>query len=530
LNRALALKPGLAKAWLEGGIVLRELGRLGEAFGTVNKAVELDPALAEAWFEIGSLELKRKNYPDALSAFRRAAELRPGMAGVEGACFRAQMAIFDWQGFEIQRENLLASFRAGNPVLPPFFFVAVFDQPEDQLRCARMWAWPASAQTVWKGERYDHPRIRIAYMSADFHEHPVAVQIAGMLEHHDRSRFEITGISVGPKDESKMRKRLQAGFERFIDAAALSDAKIADLVRELETDILVDLSGATEGARTRVYAKRCAPIQVNYLGYPGTMGTDYHDYIIADRTIIPEHHRQHYSEKVVYLPNSYMPTDDTREISEARFARAELGLPADAFVYCCFNNNYKISPAVFDIWMRILARVDGSVLWLHERAARAADSLRREASARGVDPERLVFAERMPRLADHLARHRAADLFIDTFPFNAHTTAVDALWAGLPVLTCMGESFAGRVAGSLLHAIGLPELIATTAEEYERRAIELGADIGQLQALKQQLVRNRQATPLFATASFTRGIEDAFIRMHERHFAGLAPDHIDLSR
>jgi len=530
IDRALALNPGLAKAWLEGGIVLRELGRLDQAFGAFTKAIELDPGLAQGWFEIGGMELKRKNFPVALSAFRKAAELHPGMTGVDGSRFRIKMMTFDWREFETERAALLASFRAGSPVMPPFFFISVFDAPEDQLRCARMWAWPAEPQPVWKGERYDHERLRIAYLSGDFHEHPVGIQIAGLLEQHDRSRFEVSGISVGLEDDSPTRRRLQAAVERFVDAVALSEDKIADLVRELEIDILIDLSGPTEGARTGVLAKRCAPIQVSYLGYPGTMGTEYHDYVIADRIVIPEHHRLHYSERVVYLPNSYMPTDDKRDISEAQFTRAELGLPLEGVVYCCFNNNYKVTPTVFDIWMRILARVDGSVLWLHERAAQAANNLRMEAAARGIGPERLVFAQRLPRLADHLARHRAADLFLDTLPFNAHTTAVDALWAGLPVLTRIGESFAGRVAASLLESIGLPELIATSAGEYERRAIELGSDRAKLEVIRQRLASNRLTTPLFATERFTRGIENAYVQMYERHCAGLAPDHIDVSR
>lgn len=525
-QRALALDPGLARAWLQGGIVLREMGRNAEAFDAVRKALDLDPGLEDGWVELGALELKGRNYPAALAAYARARELHPGLPGVDGTCFRIKTLTFDWTDFDAEREALLASFRAGVPVLPPFLFVAVFDGPEDQLHCARMWAWPADPQPAWQGERYDHERLRIAYLSADFHEHPVAVQIAGMIEHHDRSRFEVTAISVGSKDDSDMRKRLQAGFDRFVDAAAMSDREVADLARKLEIDILVDLSGATEGGRPRVLAKRCAPIQVNYLGYPGTMGTDYHDYILADRIVIPEHHRRHYSEKVVHLPDSYMVTDDTREISETRFTRAELGLPAEAIVYCCFNNNYKISPAMFDIWMRILARVEGSVLWLHQRAAPAADALRREAAARGIAPERLIFADRMPRLADHLARHRAADLFLDTIPFNAHSTAVDALWAGLPVVTRLGESFAGRVAASLLHAVGLPELIATTADDYERLAVELGSDGAKLQALKQRLADNRLTAPLFATARFTRAVEDAFVEMHQRHRAGLPPDHL----
>ncbi len=298
-----------------------------------------------------------------------------------------------------------------------------------------------------------------------------------------------------------MRQRLQASFERFIEAQPYSDSQIANLIKELEIDILVDLAGFTTNSRTSIFAKRPAPIQVNYLGYPGTMGAEYIDYIIADRIVIPEDQHEFYSEKIAYLPSSYQVNDAKRSIADRAFTRTELGLPLTGFVYCCFNNNYKITPRVFDSWMRILKQVEGGVLWLLEGNAKAASNLRKEAVARGVDAERLIFANHMP-LPDHLARHRLADLFLDTLPYNAHTTASDALWAGLPVLTCLGETFAGRVAASLLNAIGLPELISATLEAYEQMAIDLATQPENLAVIKRKLAENRRGTPLFDTKLF----------------------------
>ena len=342
-----------------------------------------------------------------------------------------------------------------------------------------------------------------------------------------QSRFEMTAISIGPDDNSEMRQRLKHSFDHFIDATILSDEEIASRIRVTEIDILIDLKGFTQDARTNVFARRPAPIQANYIGYPGTMGAEYIDYIIADQTVIPENSKQYYLEKIVYLPTSYQVNDSKRFISDKAFTRTQLGLPPTGFVFCSFNNNYKITPRIFDCWMRILKQVESSVLWLLEDNPTAASNLRKEATTRGVNPERLIFAKRLP-IAEHLARHRLADLFLDTLPYSAHTTASDALWAGLPVLTCLGETFAGRVAASLLNAIGLPELIAATPEAYEQMAIDLATHPEKLAVIKRKLAENRLTTPLFDTKLFTKHIEAAYIAMYERHQAGLAPDHISI--
>jgi protein O-GlcNAc transferase len=351
--------------------------------------------------------------------------------------------------------------------------------------------------------------------------------MAQLFELHDRAEFEIFGFSFGPAADDEMRRRLTAAFKRLIDVKDKSDKEIADLVRNLQIDIAVDLKGFTEQSRTGIFAHRAAPVQVNYLGFPGTMGADYIDYIIADRTLIRSEEREFYTEKVVHLPHSYQVNDRTRNISDRRFTRDELGLPPDAFVFCCFNNSFKITPDVFDVWMKLLTQVDGSVLWLLESNATSVNSLRAEAARRGIGSERLVFAKQLA-LSEHLARHALADLFLDTFYYNAHTTASDALWAGLPLITRLGDTFAGRVAASLLNAVGLPELIARTSDEYEQLALEFANDRSKLLLMKKRLMDNRLNCPLFDTKLFTKHIESAYRKMWERHRMNLKPDHLSV--
>jgi predicted O-linked N-acetylglucosamine transferase (SPINDLY family) len=349
--------------------------------------------------------------------------------------------------------------------------------------------------------------------------------MAELFERHDRSRFEIIGFSFGPPANDIWRQRLKKAFDRFFDVRTRTDKEIAALAREWEIDIAVDLKGHTQDARIGMFALRPAPVQVNYLGYPGTLGADYMDYLIADSMLIPQEHQPYYNEKIVYLPHTYQTNNSTKVISDRPFSRAELGLPDDAFVFCCFNNSFKITPDLFDIWMRLLQAVPGSMFWLLEGNTGVGRNLRLEAGKRGVSADRLVFAPPM-ELADHLARLRQADLFLDTFYCNAHTTASDALWAGLPVLTSLGNTFAGRVAASLLKAIGLPELITPSHAEYEALALELATQPGRLACLRRKLALNKTTHPLFDTARFTRHLEAAYLRMHERSRAGLPPDHI----
>ena len=349
---------------------------------------------------------------------------------------------------------------------------------------------------------------------------------ARLYEMHDRSRFEIVAFSSGPDTGDAMRRRLASAFDRFLDVQGESDLAVARRAREMEIDIAIDLGGFTQGSRPGVLALRAAPVQAGFLGYLGTMGAEYIDYLIADRTLIPEASRAHYSERIVDLP-SYQPNDATRPVADRHFTRGELGLPPSGFVFCCFNNSYKITPEVFDSWMRILQGVEGSVLFLYAGDPHVEPNLRREAAARGVDSGRLIFGERLPA-QEYLARYRAADLALDTFPYNAGTTASDALWAGVPLVTLAGESLAGRVAASVLHAVGLPELVTTTREEYEALAVGLATDPEQLAGVRRKLDRNRPMAPLFDSALFARRLETAYTLMYERHHAGERPAHIDV--
>ena len=527
-DKAIALKPDFAEAYNNRGVALKDLKRSADALASYDKAIALKPDFAEAYNNRGVALKDLKRPVDALASYDRAIALKPDLAEVEGLRLLTKMQLCDWSNFDAECRHLILSVRNGNVITQPFTFLNFSSSPGDQFQCAKLWItnkYPPFDKPIWQGDRYDHDRIRVAYLSADFGEHAVSLLAAGMFECHDKSRFDVTAISLGPDDNSKMRQRLKASFEHFIDANTYSDDQIANLIRSMEVDILVDLMGFTGDSRTSICARRSAPIQVNYLGYPGTMGAQYIDYIIADRIVISENQHEFYSEKIVFLPNSYQPNDRERHIADRIFTRAEVGLPQEGFVFCCFNNNYKILPDIFDIWMRILKQVVGSVLWILEDNATASTNLRKEAVARGVSAERLIFAKRVPP-SDHLARHRLADLFLDTLPYNAHTTASDALWAGLPVLTCLGETFAGRVAASLLNAIRLPELITTTLEDYERLAIELATNPEKLARIKRTLADNRLTTPLFDTKLFTRHIEAAYSAMYERHKVGLAPDHI----
>jgi protein O-GlcNAc transferase len=410
-------------------------------------------------------------------------------------------------------------------VSAPFALLALPSSAEDQLQCAQRYMKDLPAYPpVWLGETYLHDRIRVAYLSADFrNNHPVAYLTAGLFEHHDHSRFEITGISIGPTDDSLLRRRLEGAFEHFVDAKDKTEVDIANLIKNREIDILVDLMGHTLDSRLGVLARRPAPIQVHYLGYAGTTAANFIDYILADKIVIPEEHRAFFTEEVVWLPGSYLVNDNRRRVAEKMPTRAECGLPENALVYCSFNNAYKIAPSIFDIWLRLLRATTGSVLWLSELNPTAQANLRREADRCGINPQRLIFAPKVTDNADHLARQRLADLFLDTLPYNAHTTASDALWAGLPVLTCLGETFAGRVAASLLRAIGLPELITTSLDEYEALALKLANDPALLAIIKSKLSQNRETYPLFDTARFTRHIEAAYVAIWERCQRGEPP-------
>jgi predicted O-linked N-acetylglucosamine transferase (SPINDLY family) len=524
-DRAIALKPDNADTFFNRAIALAELDRMAEALESYSRAITLDPDHAGARYNRGSALVGLRRLDEAIVDFERALASGEEHDDLEGTYLHALMHLCDWRDFDDLCAGINADVAAGRAAIIPFQLLAVPSTPAAQLECARIFVrkkHPPYPQPVWRGERYAHERIRVAYLSANLNDHPVAHLAAGMLARHDRSRFETFAISFGPDRPDEMRNRLKGSFDRFIDANLMSDQEAARLLRDLEVDIAVDLNGFTDGSRPNVFAQKPAPVQVNYLGYVGTQ--EYCDYIIADRFVIPDDTRVHYSEKVVYLPESFMANDSGRRISERVPSRAEAGLPERGFVFCCFNNSYKITPDLFDVWMRLLREIEGSILWLSTGNATAPTNLRREAERRGVAGERLVFAPKVARNEDHLARVGLADLFLDTLYYNAHTTAADALWTGVPVLTCPGVTFAGRVAGSLLGAVGLPELITTSLADYEALALRLAREPQRLADLRRKLAHNRRSFPLFDTDRFTRHIEAAYTTMWERAERGEPPE------
>jgi protein O-GlcNAc transferase len=557
--QAVKLKPDYVEAINNAGIALQELGRSDEAISAHRQAVGLRPTYAEARnnlgvallaqlrFEEASTELQqalvlKPDYPEAyynigsacrelgkldaaIVAYDAALRLRPNYSEAFSQLVYHRWRACDWTNYEADQEKLLDTVRRGVARVPPFHLFATQALPVDQLECARQWAKPIAPPP---GDVFRHSpsaergRIRLGYLSGDFHQHATAHLTAELFERHDRAAFEVIAYSYGGDDMSPMRRRLDRAFDRFVDVRALSYRQAAERIRTDEVDILIDLKGYTYRARPQIIAYRPAPVQVSYLGYPASMGADFVDYIVVDSHVVPDTESVFFSEKLVRLPGCYQVNDSRRAISASPPSRQDCGLPPDALVFCSFNNSYKITPVFFDIWMRLLAAVPGSVLWLLEANDLVRRNLRREAERRGIVADRLVFAPLLPP-AEHLARHRQADLFLDTLPCSAHTTASDALWTGLPVLTCTGGSFAGRVAGSLLMAIGLPELITGSLEEYEQLALDLAGSPRRLIELRERLQQNRGKTALFDPCRFARNIEAAYVQMWSAWWAGAKP-------
>ena len=524
-RRAIEVAPRNPNAHLNLGNALALLNRHEEALVCYERVLALDPNSAEALnYEGNSLNaLNRQS--EAVVRFEKAVALDPCVTEALSSLVYAKQRRWDWAELAEQRQSLLDRVRARQYVANPFALLGICDDPELHQKAARAYARETlpPAPVAQAPQATPREKLRIGYFSADFHNHATMHLLAGVLECHDRDAFEIHAFSYGPEIEDAMRARARATVDQFHECTRLSDGAIIAAARYAGIDIAIDLKGYTQDARLAPFAQRLAPVQVSYLGYPGTIGADFLDYILADATVLPMDQQRFYDEKIVHLPDSYQANDDRRVIAPGAPLRAEAGLPADGFVYCCFNNAYKVTPEVFASWMRILNAVPGSVLWLLSSDAEAMDRLRAVAAGQGIEPARLVFAPNLPS-AKHLARHRLADLFLDTLPYNAHTTASDALWAGLPVLTQMGQAFAGRVAASLLNAVGLPELITRDAAAYEALGIALGRDPARVAALKAKLAAAIPAAPLFNTPRFTRHLESAYRMMWQRHAAGLPPE------
>lgn len=524
--------PSDATAYNNLGFALNALKQYEAALDAFDKATQLDPNMAIAWVNKAcTLEFMHR-HQEALSACEQALELDPTYPNLAGRLGHARLYLCDWQHADHDRARVIEATNQGLPACDPFRIISFSDQAAHQQALARSWlksrppTWTPEAWPDIRAQRHEG-RIRVGYFSADFHHHATTLLMAQMLELHDKSRFEVIGISFGPPREDAMRQRLRKAFDSFHDVMAMDDDKAAMLARSLNLDIAIDLKGHTLDNRIDIFRRRVAPVQISYLGFPGTLGGPFMDYILADQMLIPDPLRHYYDEKVIRIPGTYQANDASRSTPQTPPNRGNLGLPNDGFVFCCFNNNYKITPEIFDIWMRLLRNTPGSVLWLLADNETASANLRHEASARGVDPSRVIFAPRVS-WEEHLARQRAADLFLDTTPCNAHTTASDALRVGLPVLTCTGTAFASRVAASLLHAQGLDELITADLSSYEVLAQELARSPQRMSALRLKCEAAIETGLMLNSLAHVRAIESAYEAVVNRAWDGKAPDHIDV--
>ncbi|MDA8881569.1 tetratricopeptide repeat protein [Alphaproteobacteria bacterium] len=523
-NQALSLKPDYANAWYNKGNTLHKQGKPDEAIVSYKKALSFKPDHADGFNNMGAALLRKGELVEAIASYSRALAIKPDYEAVRAQKLHQQAHICDWPGIEVDEARLAEIGTARQSVLP-FTLLSFEDAPQRHRIRSKLYAQekvPYNILPLNTRHFLKPKKIRIGYFSTDFREHPVAYLIAKVFQLHNRDKFEIFGYSLYGNEKSAVRRRVAKSFDCFINVQDMSDKDVALRARQDKIDIAIDLTGYTENGRIGIFAHRAAPIQINFLGYPGTLGADFIDYIIADPIVIPSTQRSAYSEKIIYLPHTYQPNDNTRVTSQKVSTRAEMGLPESSFVFCCFNNNYKISPVEFDIWMRLISKVEGSVLWLLKSNRWAEQNLLQEAEKRGIKKDRLVFAEKLPP-HEHLARHKHADLFIDTFNYNAHTTASDALWVGLPIVTKMGQGFATRVAGSLLNAIGLPELITKNEQDYESLILELATNPDRLSKVKEKLKANCFTHPLFDTEQYTKYLEDGYQQTYQNYCEGHQP-------
>lgn len=529
-EQALKINPQHADALIYRGIVLELLERPADALDSYNAALGLRPEHPDILFNRTSALMSLGRHREVIADCDKILRANPHFKYAGGARLYAKLHACDWSNRDSEIAEAVAAQRAGHPVLQPLQAVAMLTSGTDLLESSRIWVsqqFPAQEQPLWHGEIYRHDRIRLAYVSGDFGEHPVTTLAAGVFEQHDRAQFELTAISTRPNSAGPMRHRLHDAFDRFIDLDHHSGREIAQTIRNLEIDIVVDLMGHTLGAPTSVFAQRAAPVQVAWLGFPGSSGAPYIDYIIADRTVIPGDHQSCYSEKLVWLPHGCFPNDSKRALPQAPSLQ-DAGLPETGFVFCNFGKSLKFAPDVFAVWMRLLAQVPGSILWLARCESETAGNLQRAAETHGVAGARICFAPFLDSAETHLARIGLADLYVDTFPYNAHATACDFLWAGVPVLTLCGGGYAGRAGASILAAAGLDSLITHSLVDYQQRALRLAQNPVELRSIKDMLVSNRSHCPLFDTPRFTRKLEKAYVTMWRRYETGAVPEIISI--
>lgn len=514
-DRLLALQPVSFDAHVSKANTLTAAGRYQQACEAFEAALHLRPEHALTWYQLGEAQEYARRYSDSAQSFAKALHFDPEMSHIYGSLLHAKMLCCAWSGLDDLYLKVKAQVDQHKPSISPFGYQAICDVEASLMTCAVSFSsnkFPSHTSPYSHPAWAPHSKIRLGYLCGEFREQATSILMTEVWERHDKTQFEIYAFDNGFSDQSPRRARIEKAFDHVIDISRMPDLAVAELIHDHQIDILINLNAFFGRERNKVFALRPSPVQVNYLGFPGTMGAPYMDYLIADETVIPVSSQPHYTEKVVYVPGCYQPNDAQRRISPRTFTRTELGLPETGFVFCCFNNNYKITPSTFDVWMRILTQVPGSVLWLLQDTLEAASNLRREAEQRGLDPNRLVFADRLPN-DEHLARHANADLFLDTWPYNAHTTASDALWAGLPLLTLKGSTFPGRVASSLLRNLQLPELITENVQAYEAMAVRLATDSDLLSDLKIRLNAAKHDSTPFKPAQHTKELEALYREM-----------------
>jgi predicted O-linked N-acetylglucosamine transferase (SPINDLY family) len=529
-DKALTLNPDCAHTLTNKGVTLLDLKRYDEAIAHHNKALKIEPQNHIIWKNKATLFKQLRKHSESAECYLKASELCLGDSYFLGEAHHQMLLICDWADYNFFTNRIFNKIQQDKKSAEPFGLQGTAKLESLLKKCAEIYSndnYP-SIGNLTKDFKYAHNKIHIGYLCGEFREHATSILMTGIWELHDKEKFKIFAFDSGYNDNSKYRKRINLAFDKILDISKLSDLDSANLIKSNQIDILINLNGYFGHARQGIFSYKPSPIQVNFLGFPGTLGAPYIDYMIADKVVLPLESREHYSEKIIYLPDTYQPNDNKRQVSDIQLSKSQVGLPNGFFVFACFSNVYKITPDTFDLWVRILRKVDSSVLWLLSDNPMAKKNLVKEAVARGIDSSRLIFAEYL-KTEDHLARHRMADLFLDTLPYNAHTTCSDALWAGLPVLTLKGSTFPGRVAASLLNAIGLPELITHTPEEYEALAIRLATNPKKLAEIKLKLSNNRLTTPLFDSLRFTKHLEAAYFKIHERYQAGLEPDHFAIT-
>lgn len=521
LNQTLARSPNLAEAWNNRAGVLQAMGQHEDALNSITQVLKLRPNDAAAHYNCGIMLLALNRFEQAEQAFERTLQLEPTHPDALGCLVSASLRACNWPKLDAMIPTLLTAIANGQVIVPPLTLLAISDDPMLQRRCAERNTQRCLAGTplekdnpppLWDKTLYHHQRLRIGYVSSDFCDHPVAHQVVGLLEHHDRNRFEILGFANGRQDDSQIRQRIIKACDQFHVIAGMGSLDAARLIRALEVDILVDLNGQTMGWRPGIFKYRPAPVSASYLGYAGTTGSDFIDYIIGDATVTPLDVSSAMSEAIVQLPHSFWPSDPNLPQPQ-NISRAEAALPDDAFVFCCFNANHKIRPEMFACWMRLLRSVPRSVLWIRDGSAAMNAHFCTEAEKYGVESSRIIFAQRIASFAQHLNRMRQADLFLDTFPYNAHATASDALWAGVPVVTLKGRGFASRIAAGFLTNLGLAELIASTIQAYETLALDLAQNPSRLAQIRQRLWQARTTAPLFDVALMVGDLERAYRKM-----------------